>query len=129
MNVDNFLRVVSFDEVARKYSFDDRMLEIVKKLSPARFPQPGPHYDYADLLEHIRYAIWKIGMCSAERLLEYDLPEIYKRFSRLSSALSEGVRAGIITDEEYMYATRYLDNLREKFFKEWKELFEKCVKK
>jgi len=116
-----------FKNVWHKYSHDEKMTEIVKKLSPARFPLPGPHYDYVDLIEHIRYAIYYTCSCNPDELLEYHLPEIYKRFEKLSSEISNGSKAGFISETEYNYAFKYLTHLKKDFIRDWKECFKWCV--
>jgi hypothetical protein len=52
-----------FDQIWKKYREDLKVCEAFKRIGPA-FPLPGPHYDYLDLIEHIRYTLFKLCTCS-----------------------------------------------------------------
>jgi hypothetical protein len=48
-----------FHQIWQKYKGDPKVYESLKKIG-MRFPLPSPHYDYADLIEHIKHSLFKL---------------------------------------------------------------------
>ena len=113
-----------FNEIWKKYKSDPKVSEILKKIGPA-FPLRGPHYDYADLIEHIGYSLLALCTCDPDELPERHLLEIYMR----RQSLSERARdiAMLIPEEDYLYYSKSLDELIREWEKDFKRYFTKCV--
>jgi hypothetical protein len=94
-----------FDQIWKKYREDLKVCEAFKRIGPA-FPLPGPHYDYLDLIEHIRYTLFKLCTCSPEDIY-YHLDEIFRRLNRLGEFWLEEIKSGL-TGEEYDYYKKHI---------------------
>ena len=114
------------EKILRKFSHDPKVLEITRRIGPV-FPRPGPHYDYADFIEHVRASTIYMSSCDLDELLTYHLPEIYKRKNRLLDAIAEARDTGVITGREYEHAYNHIDEVSREWVKQVKEYFNKCV--
>ena len=114
------------DYVMRKFNYDQKTLEITRRISP-KFPLPGAHYDYSDFIEHIRYSAYCMSLCDINNLLTYHLPEIYKRKNKLIETLAKARDAGVITAREYEHVSRHISDTYQEWVKFMKENFNKCV--
>ena len=117
-----------FDYVMRKFTYDPEVLETTRRISP-KFPLPGAHYDYSDLIEHIRYSAYSMSLCDINNLLTYHLPEIYKRKNNLLEALAKARDAGVITAKEYEHASKHISETYQEWINFMKNEFNKCVSK
>jgi len=115
-----------FKEIWRKYMVDERVSRMLKRIGPA-FPQPGPHYNYVDLVEHIRHSLYALCMCNPDELPEYHLPEIFERRRKLSEEVSRYARAGFLREEDYQYYLDHVESLISNWEKDFKRYFSRCV--
>jgi hypothetical protein len=76
----------AFAEASRKISIDPDVSEILKKIGPA-FPSYGPHYYYADMIEHMRWALALARTRQVDNLVRRHLLEIYTRRMQLLDEL------------------------------------------
>jgi len=113
-----------YDEVARKYQTDERVSETLKKVGPT-FPLPGPHYDYMDLVEHMRYSLAYLCSCDPDRLPEYHLLEVYNRRQKLAEKARE-IRV-LTSEREYEHFRDHIDRLVREWEKDFKRYFDRCV--
>jgi len=112
----------------RTFTHDPKVSEILKRLGPT-FPYPGPHYDYADLIEHIRYSLSYMASCEVNHLFDYHLPEIYKRKKRLLEEIAKARDAGVITGKEHEYILKHITDVLDRWQNKMEEYFKKCVRK
>jgi len=113
-----------FDEVARKYQPDERVSEMLKKIGPA-FPLPGPHYDYVDLIEHMRYSLAHLCACDPDGLPEYHLLEVYNRRRKLAEKARD-IRI-LVSERDYEYFRNHIHDLVKEWEKDFKKYFNECV--
>jgi len=115
-----------FREIWGKYTGDEKVYEMLKRVGPA-FPIPGPHYNYADLIEHIRWSLLHLCTCNPDELPEYHLPEIYKRVKMLYEEVSQLVRGGFIREEEHQHFRDHIYEITREWEKDFKKYFSQCV--
>jgi hypothetical protein len=115
-----------FSEIWRKYKGDPRVFASLKKIGPT-FPLPGPHYDYVDLVEHIRYSLLNLCTCDPDELPEYHLPEIFHRRVHLSEKAEE--MKARLSEEEYGHYLKHMNELISEWEKDFKVHFSKCLGK
>jgi len=116
-----------FKRIWGKFNFDEKVLEVTRRIGPT-FPLPGPHYDYADFIEHMRHSAYFMNICEVRKeLFSYHLFEVYRRRNRLIKALTEARDAGLITGREHEHAMRHIDQLSKDWEEEMVEAFDKCV--
>jgi len=101
--------------------------ETLKKIGPA-FPRHGPHYDYGDLVEHIRYSTAMAKTCSTDGdLVTYHLLEIFKRRSQLAEAIATACRT-TLREEECNDAHQTINQLNEKWEKVFTDSLAECFR-
>jgi hypothetical protein len=98
---------------------------MLKKVGPA-FPIPGPHYDYSDLIEHIRHSLLNLCTCDPNELPEYHLLEIYGRRLRLAERSRDIAQA--VPEGDYEHYRRHLDELVRNWEEDFKKYFTNCRK-
>jgi len=114
-----------FEGIWRKYKGDERVFEMLRKAGPV-FPLPGPHYDYADLIEHTKHSLLNLCTCNPDELPEYHLLEIYGRRRRLSEKVPELARAGLISESDYEHYLRHIGEIVREWENDFKTYFSKC---
>jgi len=118
---------VCFREIWRKYKGDERVYEALKRAGPV-FPLPGPHYDYADLIEHMRWSLLHLCSCNPDELPEYHLSEVYSRRRKLSEEVPQLVKAGFMREEDYEYYLRHMNEIVGEWENDFKKYFSQCTK-
>jgi len=113
-------------KIAKKVYAKPEISAILKKIGPP-FPEPGAHYFYADLTEHIRYAIALVKSCRVDELVTYHLPEIYKRRDQLIDEIAKG--KVLLREEELEKLRNELRFLTDTFDEEFTKGLKRCFKK
>jgi len=110
-------------EIAKKYEVKPEVSKVLKKLGKP-FPYLGAHYYYADLVEHIRHALAHVKVCEVDEIVEYHLPEIYKRLDQLSEELSKAKT--LLREDEYNKVYNEISRLSKEWTKDFKRYLHQC---
>ena len=115
-------------EIMEKYQLDPKVSEMLKRLGPP-FPAPGPHYSYADLVEHMRHSLYIAGRCEIRDMITYHIPEILKRRKEVVDSLVEASprHTGRLREEEYWHAMEHISRISSDWEKELTQSLSECM--
>lgn len=116
-----------FREIWPRINYDSHAVEILEKSGP--FQPSSPRYNYADLIEHMRYSLHGLCTCNPEELPEYHLLEVYDRRRKLNDQLNELEALRRITPEERTYMENHLNDLRRTWEGEFKRYIRELCEK